>query len=549
LGHFKSRRGNSIVPDTAPRRVFVFDRIDANRRNTLILSGICGIALIPVVGLLSSYLPIWVLMFLPGLTGFMEEARTGAPIYIGLAVLIASALLAGALYLQYRYADRIALRMSRARLLGRDQEKRLWDTVEGLCLGTGLPLPKLHVVETEVPNAFSVGLDPARSSLVVTRGLLSTLTPLEMEGVLAHEISHIGNQDIRLNTMVTAMGTVLRLPLRLLTAPFRFLFHLHWAFGMGALLVFGWMVMLLPDFSDLRIFDELDPSGWLRTILLVQAGVLFHAFVIAPLIGLLFPLAVSRQRELLADADAALLTRNPPSLARALAKIAGAGNGPMKGSHAMAHLYIAEPRGAARWWNGMFSAHPPVRERIELLAGMGDGILPENGEGRAGEGGESPGDLPVTPETPTGDTAAPGGEAGVGFLDASLYGIAAGTVAIAVLAVANSSLMLLGSGGYRPTGLIVPFNLPGALAAGFSARKRGTAVSIALGFALLVFLFHWIFLAPMLPFMPDPGKFPLRWIVWTLATDFTVVAITAVAGASIDRWTGWLPRNIPIKPR
>ena len=348
--------------ETAPHRVFVFDRIDANRRTTLILSGICVVALIPVVGWLSSYLPIWVLMFLPGLMGIMGEARTGVPVYIGLAVIIASVLLTGALYLQYRYADRIALRMSRARPLGRDQEKRLWDTVEGLCLGTGLPLPKLHVVETEVPNAFSVGPDPGRSSLVVTRGLLSLLTPREMEGVLAHEISHIGNQDIRLNTMVTAMGTVLRLPFRLLTAPFRFLFHLHWVLGMGALLPFVGLLMLFPNLTeDFRTFDELDPSGWLRTIMLVQAGVLFHAFLIAPLIGLLFPLAVSRQRELLADADAALLTRDPPSLARGLAKIAGAGNGPMKGAHVMAHLYITEPRGAARWWKGIFSAHPPVR--------------------------------------------------------------------------------------------------------------------------------------------------------------------------------------------
>jgi len=530
------------VPDTAQRRVFVFDRIEANRRNTRILSGICVVALIPVVGWLSSYLPIWVLMFLPGLMGIMGEARTGIPVYIGLAVIIASVLLTGALYLQYRYADRIALRMSRARPLGRDQEKMLWDTVEGLCLGTGLPLPKLYVVETEVPNAFSVGLDPVRSSLVVTRGLLSLLTPREMEGVLAHEISHIGNQDIRLNTMVTAMGAVLRLPLRLLTAPFRFLFHLHWVIGLLALLPFiGTITLSLPHLTGgVWAFDELDPSGWLRTILLVQAGVLFHALLVAPLIGLLFPLAVSRQRELLADADAALLTHDPPSLGRALEKIAAAGNGPMKGSHAMAHLYIAEPRGAARWWTGIFSAHPPIRERIELLAGMGDGMLPENRERREAEKGEVPRDVPATPKTTTRDITALQGDINVGFIDASLYGIAAGAVAIAVLAVANSALMFLGSVGYRPIGLNGPFNLPAALAAGFSARKKGTAVPIALGFAMLVFMFHWIFLAPMVPFMPNPEQFPLRWIVWSLTTNFTVVAMTAVAGASIDRWTGWV---------
>jgi Zn-dependent protease with chaperone function len=206
------------MPGTAPRRVVVFDRIDANRRNTRRLVGIFGFALLPVVGWLSAYLPVWFVMFLPGLMVFLQEARKGLTAYLVLAGAITPVLLTVALYVQYRYADRIALRMAKARPLGRDRERRLWDTVEGLCLGTGLPLPKLYVVETEDPNAFSVGLDPGRSSIVVTRGLVSLLSPREMEGVLAHELSHIGNQDIRLNTTVAAMGAILRLPFRLLTA-------------------------------------------------------------------------------------------------------------------------------------------------------------------------------------------------------------------------------------------------------------------------------------------------------------------------------------------
>lgn len=109
------------MPDPALRRVLVFDRIDANRRNTRILSGICGVASIPVVGWLSGYLPVWVLMLLPGLENFMREARTGLAVYIGLIVLIDSALMTAAMYLRCRYADRIALRMSRARPLGREQ--------------------------------------------------------------------------------------------------------------------------------------------------------------------------------------------------------------------------------------------------------------------------------------------------------------------------------------------------------------------------------------------------------------------------------------------
>jgi hypothetical protein len=128
------------------------------------------------------------------------------------------------------------------------------------------------------------------------------------------------------------------------------------------------------------------------------------------------------------------------------------------------------------------------------------------------------------------------GEPGVGFLDAALYGIAVGTVAIAILTVANSAFLLLGSGNFR-TGMIAPFHLPAALAAGFSARKRGMAGIFALGFALLVFLFHGVFLFPLLPFMPDPQGFPLRWIVWSLVSYIAVVVMASIAGASFDRWS------------
>ena len=397
--------------------------------------------MIPVVAGLSPYLAFWVVLYLlPGLSVFMQDASKGITVYIVLIVSIPLILVAGAIYLQYRYADRITLRMARAQPLARDRGRRLWGTVEGLCIGTGLPLPKVYVVETEVPNAFSVGLTPDRSSIVVTRGLLSLLTPQELEGVLAHEISHIGNQDIRLNTTVAAMGAILRLPFRLLTAPVRFLFHVHWLLGAGALFFVGQMFLLSFHYAGgLSSFDELDPTGQLRTLALVQTGVVLYAFFVAPLIGLLFPLAISRQRELLADADAARLTLNPPSLARALAKITGGGNGPMKGSHAMAHLYIVDPPGAV-WWKGILSTHPHVGERIELLAGMGDGIIPDVVEGREPEGSELPRDVLVPPGEPTLESVVSGDEPKAGFLDAALYGIAAGTVAIAVLTVANSAI-------------------------------------------------------------------------------------------------------------
>jgi hypothetical protein len=300
------------------------------------------------------------------------------------------------------------------------------------------------------------------------------------------------------------------------------------------------MLLLLGGITEhLQSLDEFDPSGLLRTIMLVQAGVLFYTFLVAPLIGLLLPLAISRQRELLADADAALLTRDPPSLARALAKIAGAGKGSMRGSHAMAHLFIVDPPGAGWWWKGILSTHPPMAKRIELLAGMGDGLLPEAMEGREPEGSELPRDVPAPPGEPTLESVASDGEPKVGFLDASLYGIAVGTVAIAVLTVVNCLFLVMGSGNYR-FGMITAFQPPAALSAGFSARRGGVSGLMALGFAVLVFLFSWVLFAPLLPFMPDSAKYPLRWILWSLFSDIAVVVMAAAAGASLDRWTGFV---------
>lgn len=535
------------MPEITQRRVIVFDRIDSNRRATLLLSGISALAMIPVVAGLSFYLTGLVGIFLGGLMLMADpepELRMVIATYIVVMVAIAVILVTAALYIQYWHSDRIALRMSRAKPLGRDRERRLWDTVEGLCVGTGLPLPKLYVVETEVPNAFSVGLSPERSSLVVTRGLLSLLDPRELEGVLAHEISHIGNQDIRLNTTVAAMGAILRLPFRLMTAPIRFLFHVHWLLGAGALFLIGRMFLLsFTHAGGLSSFNDLDPADGLGTLALVGTGVFLYSFLVAPLIGLIFPLAISRRRELLADADAARLTLNPPSLARALAKIAGGANSPMKGSHAMAHLYIVDPPGAGQWWKGILSTHPPVIERIELLAGMGDGILPEIVEGRKPEAGEPPRGFPAPSGEPTLESVVSDGEPEAGFLDAALYGIAVGTAAVAVLAVANIALLLLGTGNF-PVGKFMPFHLPAALAAGFSAQKRGTAGIIALGFALLVFVLSGIFQFLSLAFLSDPNgfprEFPPHWIVWFLASDIAVVVMLSVAGASLDRWCGWV---------
>ena len=523
---------------TAPRRVVVFDRIDANRRNSRLMLGIFGVALLPVVGLLSSYLHLD--RDVPARPdGFHEGSPKWARRIFGVGG-------------GHRFRSCCQWRCMYSTVMptgsrcGWQRPGRWKATGRGDFGIRSRGSPSARDCLSEVVRCrdgrskrLSVGLDPGRSSIVVTRGLLSLLTPREMEGVLAHEISHIGNQDIRLNTTVAAMGAVLRLPFRLLTAPIRFLFHVHWLLGFAALLLFFRMLLLLSGITDLRYLDEFDPSGQLRTIALVQIGVVLYTFLVAPLIGLLLPLAISRQRELLADADAARLTLNPPSLARALAKLTGGANGPMKGSHAMAHLYIVDPPGAGGWWKGIVSTHPPVGERIELLAGMGDGILPEAVEGREPEARDLSRDVSVPPGKQDSEPGVLEGEPKAGFLDASLYGIAAGSVAIAVLTVANCLFLVLGSGNYR-TGMITAFQPPAALAAGFSARRGGVSGLMAMGFAVLVFLFSWVLYAPLLPFMPDSTLDPLRWILWSLFSDIAVVFMAAAAGASLDRWAAWV---------
>jgi hypothetical protein len=205
----------------------------------------------------------------------------------------------------------------------------------------------------------------------------------------------------------------------------------------------------------------------------------------------------------------------------------------------MAHLFIVDPPLVGASWKGILSTHPPVEERIELLAGMGDGILPGAVEEWEPEVREAPGDVPVPTERPNAESVASDGEPKANFLDAFLYGIAVGAVAIAILTVANCLFLVLGSGNYR-TGMITAFQPPAGLAAGFSARKGGVSGIIALGFAVLVFLFSWMFIAPLLPFMPDSTLHPLWWILWSLFSDIVVVVMAAATGASLNRWSGWV---------
>lgn len=248
-------------------------------------------------------------------------------------------------FISYWWSDKIVLAMSSAKKIDHDSNRELYHAVENLCITAGLPVPKIYVIEDTAPNAFATGRNPEHAVIAVTSGLLQKLNKTELEGVIAHELSHIGNRDILLATLVTVMvGLVV-----LLADWFR-----HWTFWGGA-----------------RRRDERG-GGQLQLILFIIAIVLS---ILAPIFAYLMQFAISRKREFLADADGVLLTRYPEGLARALEKIS-ADREPLEvANRATAHLYIASPfkedeEHKIGWLTKLFMTHPPAKERIAALRGM-----------------------------------------------------------------------------------------------------------------------------------------------------------------------------------
>lgn len=237
----------------------------------------------------------------------------------------------------YFASAKLALAISGAKPVTKDQSPQLYRIVENLAITAGLPMPKLYLIHDSSPNAFATGRDPKHAAVAVTSGLIDSLEDEELEGVLAHELSHIGNYDIRVMSIVIVLVTVVSL-----IADFFFRFSLFGGHdednnsSSGSMVVFGLILSL-----------------------------------IAPLVATVLQLAVSRRREYLADASGALLTRYPEGLARALAKIAA--SKPMhNASTATAHLYFANPlkAGAGSVIVRLFSTHPPIEDRIARLKKM-----------------------------------------------------------------------------------------------------------------------------------------------------------------------------------
>lgn len=244
----------------------------------------------------------------------------------------------------YWFSDKLVLSMANATPIeSRDQYPELWNTMENLCITAGLPMPKLYIIDDPAPNAFATGRNKDNSVVAVTTGLLPLLNKSELEGVLAHELSHIGNRDMLVNTVVV---------------------------------VFAGLISIVADFAlRASMFGGSDEK---KNPFFLILGIL--AIVLAPIAATIIKLAVSREREFLADATGALITRYPEGLASALQKIANF-HQPMRIQHnAIAHLFISDPSGVndeseireheeVSWITKLFMTHPPVTDRVERLVG------------------------------------------------------------------------------------------------------------------------------------------------------------------------------------
>ena len=290
----------------------------------------------------------WLIMFLFGLfitfivyiftsaLGFQGPSALG---FSGIALIIAGIMN----FFSYYYSDKMVMAISGAKQIQKKDNLTLFRTVENLCIASGLPMPKIYTINDSAPNAFATGRDPKHASIAFTNGILDKLSKLELEGVAAHELSHVGNYDTRLMTIVSILvGSVALLA--------DFFIRITWLGG------------------GRRDRDEnSSASGIVMVIALIMA-------ILAPIIATLIQLAISRKREFLADASGALLTRNPDGLAEALLKISNDKEPLEVANKATAHLYIVNPFKDPHKFVGtfanLFNTHPPIEQRVKALRAM-----------------------------------------------------------------------------------------------------------------------------------------------------------------------------------
>jgi heat shock protein HtpX len=301
-----------------PTRLNIYDAVAANRwRTAALITVFTGILIALGYAVGEVFAPGGGVAMVPAALGLSGVSATAA----------------------YFAGDKLVLAQSQARELAAGEETQLRNIVETLSIGLGVPPPRIYVIDDTAPNAFATGRDPRHASIAVTRGLLEKLDRTELEGVIAHELSHVGNHDIRVMLLVTVLvGTV----------------------------------ALLSDWGMRSLFwgrGRRDRGGGNAGVILLVVAVALA--ILTPIIAQLIQLAVSRQREFLADASGALLTRYPPGLASALRKIAADKEALEVANKATASLYFANPlKDAPRAMDGLFDTHPPIAERIRRLEAM-----------------------------------------------------------------------------------------------------------------------------------------------------------------------------------
>jgi heat shock protein HtpX len=303
-----------------PSRLNIYDAVAANRwRTALLITVFTGILIALGYAVGEVFAPGGGLAMVPAALGLSGVSATAS----------------------YLAGDKLVLAQSQARELRPGEEPQLRNIVETLSIGLGITAPRIYLIDDSAPNAFATGRDVRHASIVVTRGLLDKLDRTELEGVIAHELSHVVNHDIRVMLLVTVLvGTIA--------------------------LLSDWMLRSFAWGGGGRRDRERGGGGGIIVLIAIVLAVL------TPVIATLIQLAVSRQREYLADASGALLTRYPPGLANALRKIAADKEALEVANKATASLYFANPlKDAPRAMDGLFDTHPPIAERIRRLEAMG----------------------------------------------------------------------------------------------------------------------------------------------------------------------------------
>ncbi|HEX8965146.1 MAG TPA: M48 family metalloprotease [Patescibacteria group bacterium] len=271
--------------------------------------------------------------------GFVFGKASGYGLsYAGFALILAGIMSFGSYY----YSDKLVLATVGAKPIEKQDNPELFRIVENLAIGEGIPMPKIYIMQQPAANAFATGRDPKHAVICVTSGILQLLNKSELEGVIAHEMSHVKNYDTRL------MGIV--------------------AILVGFVAILANMFMNNMWWGGFRRDDREDNNA--QAIFLV-IGIIFA--ILSPVVATLIQLAVSRKREYLADASGALLTRYPAGLANALEKIAKDSRPLMGASNATAHLFIENPfkgKSATTWFSSLFDTHPPIEDRIRILRSM-----------------------------------------------------------------------------------------------------------------------------------------------------------------------------------